>query len=75
MAMLDMCGRRGTARPVKLPPYRLPHAHQETVQREIDEMLESEIIEPSQSEWSAPIVLVKKKDDTLRLTLCLELMI
>ena len=57
----------GTARPVKLPPYRLPHAHKETVQQEIDEMLESGIIEPSQSEWSAPIVLVKKKDGTLRL--------
>ena len=55
------------ARPVKLPPYRLPHAHRETVQREIEEMLETGIIEPSQSEWSAPIVLVKKKDGTLRL--------
>ena len=57
----------GAARPVKLPPYRLPHAHRETVQREIEEMLEAGIIEPSQSEWSAPIVLVKKKDGTLRL--------
>ena len=57
----------GTARPVKLPPYRPPHAHKETVKQEIDEMLESGIIEPSQSEWSAPIVLVKKKDGTLRL--------
>ena len=35
----------GTARPVKLPPYRLPHAHRETVQREIDETLESGIID------------------------------
>ena len=55
----------GTARPVRLPPYRLPHAYRDTV-KEIEEMLQSGIIEPSSSEWSAPIVLVKKKDGTLR---------
>ena len=31
------------------------------------EMLEHEVIEESHSEWSALIVLVKKKDGTLRL--------
>lgn len=34
----------GTANPVKLPPYRLPHAYRETVQTELKEMLESGII-------------------------------
>ena len=56
----------GTARPIRLPPYRLPHAYRETVKKEIAEMLEHGVIEPSTSEWSAPIVLVKKKDGTMR---------
>ena len=34
-------------------------------------MLSSEIIDPSTSEWSAPIVLMKKKDGSLRL-LCVD---
>ena len=57
----------GTAHPVRLPPYRLSQAYRSTVQREIDEMLEQDIIEPSSSEWAAPIVLVKKKDGGLHL--------
>ena len=57
----------GEAHPVRLPPYRLPHAYRDPVQKEIQEMLKQRIIEPSSSAWSAPIVLVKKKDGTLRL--------
>ena len=64
--MIEHDVNTGTARPVRLPPYRLPHAYRDTVKKEIEEMLQSGIIEPSSSEWSAPIVLVKKKDGTLR---------
>ena len=39
----------------------------EQVRQEIEEMLEAGMIEPSSSEWSSPIVLVKKKDGTLRI--------
>ena len=34
----------GSAQPVRLPPYRLPHA---TVKKEIEEMLQSGITEPA----------------------------
>ena len=55
----------GLDQPVRLPPYRLPHAYREAVKKELQEMLSSGIIEPSSSEWSAPIVLVKKKDGSI----------
>ena len=53
--------------PLRLPPYRLPHAHREFLKKELDETLKSGIIEPATGEWSSPIVLVKKKDGSLRL--------
>ena len=59
--------RTNDAKPVKLPPYRLPYAYREQVRKELDEMLDSGIIEKSTSEWASPIVLVKKKDGTLRM--------
>ena len=57
----------GTAQPVRLPPYRIPHAFRETVDKELVEMEQAGTIERSSSEWAAHIVLVKKKDSTLRL--------
>ena len=57
----------GSARPIRLPPYRIPHAYRETVQKELKDMIESGIIEPSHSEWSSPIVVVKKKDGNIRI--------
>ena len=57
----------GNASPIRRPPYRVPHAYRDSVKAELDQMLESGIIEPSSSQWAAPLVLVKKKDSTLRL--------
>ena len=51
----------GNARPVKLPPYRIPHAYRESASKELQEMLDTGIIEPSRSAWASPIVIVRKK--------------
>ncbi len=55
------------AKPVRLPPYRIPHAYRDSIQRELQEMQTAGIIEPSRSEWASPIVIVKKKDGGIRL--------
>ena len=52
----------GTAKPIRLPAYRLPHAYRDEVKKELDEMLRNGVIKPNNSEWSSPIVLVHKKD-------------
>ena len=57
----------GAAKPVRLPPYRIPHAYRDIVCEELRQMEKAGIIERSSSEWAAPIVLVKKKDATLRM--------
>ena len=55
------------AEPVQLPAYWLPHAHRETVCQDLQEMLESVVIEPTTSKWAAPMVLVPKKAGSLRI--------
>ena len=56
----------GDAAPVKQNPRRLPLSKREVVKDEVFKMLQQGIIEPSQSAWSSPIVLVQKKDGSTR---------
>lgn len=53
------------SKPIRLALYRLQHAYCELVRKEIDDIQVAGIIEPSRSEWTAPIVLVNKKDSTM----------
>ncbi|KAJ8050432.1 hypothetical protein HOLleu_03637 [Holothuria leucospilota] len=48
--------------PVHQKPYPLPFALRQTIKREIDFMLDLGVIEPSNSPYSSPIVIVEKKD-------------
>ncbi len=52
--------------PVKQLPRRLPNALRPVVEEQVSEMLEKEVIQPSNSPWASPIVLVRKKDGTWR---------
>ena len=48
-------------------PYPLPYALRDTVKGEVDQMVEAGLVKPSKSSFAAPIVLIKKKDSTIRL--------
>ena len=48
--------------PPNIRPYRYPYVKKSEIERIIAEMLEVVIIQPSQSYFSAPVVLVHNKD-------------
>ena len=54
------------AQPVNRKPYRVPYAWNAEMDQQIQEMVQNDIIRPSFSPWNAPIILVKKKDNTMR---------
>ena len=56
----------GGAAPIRQSVRRLPPQRRNDVGRLIGEMLESGVVERSTSPWASPIVLVKKKDGTVR---------
>ena len=57
--------------PIKQNPYRLPYSQRDLVREHVEEMLKAGVIEPSQSPWASPIVIVDKKDGSKRF--CVDL--
>jgi len=56
----------GDHRPIRQPLRRQPFQHQEYIDQETNRMLEYGIIEPAASPWASNVVLVTKKDGSLR---------
>ena len=54
------------ALPVKSKYRRIPVAWEKEVNSQVQEMLDNGIIRPSSSPWNSPIILVRKKDNTMR---------
>lgn len=56
-----------TDTPVNKKPYRLAYSEKKIVAKKINELLDSNIIRESSSEYASPIILVKKKNGDFRL--------
>ena len=56
----------GLERPIKCRPRRLPIARQQACDKAVDELLEADFIEPSDSPWASPVVMVAKKSGDWR---------
>ena len=52
----------GDSAPIKQHPYRVSPMKKELLDKEVQYMLENDIIEESQSNWSSPCILVPKHD-------------
>ena len=56
----------GNEHPIRQPCRRVPPARREQARGLIKDMLQKNIIQPSSSPWASPVVLVGKKDGSLR---------
>ncbi|UYV80142.1 K02A2.6-like, partial [Cordylochernes scorpioides] len=72
--VFDFCGKSQPARskikhkidtgdhaPTKQRPYRVSRMERKIIQQKVDRMMDQDIIQFSESPWSSPVVLVKKK--------------
>lgn len=56
----------GNESPIRQRPRRLPIAREKEVDLMIKDMVKDDVIEPSSSPWCSPVVLVRKKDGSMR---------
>ncbi|KAI2646047.1 Retrovirus-related Pol polyprotein [Labeo rohita] len=64
--LVQHCIDTGNAHPIRQRPRRLPPTRQAAADRCLEEMKAAGIIEPSESPWASPVVLVPKKDGSWR---------
>jgi len=64
--LLDLKIKLNTSDPIRIKGYPVPYNAREAVDEEVSKMLDLGVIEPSNSPYSSPVVLVRKKDGTNR---------
>lgn len=56
----------GSHAPLRQRPYRVSPTERRTIEDHVTDMLQRGVIRPSKSPWASPVVLVKKKDGSIR---------
>ena len=56
----------GEHRPIKQQPYRTAIVRRDTIRQMVNQMQQQGVVQPSRSPWASPVVLVPKKDGSLR---------
>jgi transposase InsO family protein len=56
----------GSHPPVRQPLRRQPYAHLPEIEKNVNELLKAKVIEPAQSCYNSNVLLVRKKDGTMR---------
>jgi len=54
-------------KPVSMAPYRMSASELAELKKQLEDLLDKKFVRPSVSPWGAPILLVKKKDGSMRL--------
>ena len=52
--------------PINVRPYKYPYVLKTEIEKQVEEMMKSGIIRPSNSPYSSPVILMKKKDGSWR---------
>ena len=64
--LIEMTIDTGDAQPKQVPPRRTPLAARQEIAMQLKKMQDQGVIQPSCSPWASPVVLVRKKDGTMR---------
>jgi len=54
-------------KPVSMTPYHMSASELAEMKKQLEDLLEKKFVRPSVSPWGAPVLLVKKKDGSMRL--------
>jgi hypothetical protein len=54
-------------KPVSMTPYRMSASELAELKKQLEDLMDKKFIRPSVSPWGAPVLIVRKKDDSMRL--------